>query len=102
MQPRIRQRRRGDPWGRSGTPPGAQGNARRSMRRIGVSRLPRLLVGRMLCAVPAEFFVLDTSGLLLLVLRRRVIAPLAVGAFQRYDVSHGVALQVSDVCSLFC
>ena len=63
-------------------------------------RLPRLLVGRMLAAVPAEFPVLDPAGLLLLVLRGRVIASLAVGAFQRNDVSHGVALRFNDVYAL--
>ena len=64
----------------------------------GVSRLPRLLVGRVLAAVPAEFFVLDPPGLFLFVLRGRVVPSLAVGAFQRDDVSHGVALQFCDVC----
>ena len=58
-------------------------------------RLPRLLVGRVLPAVSAELLVLDPSRLFLLVLRGRVIAPLAVGTFQRDNVSHGVASSLS-------
>ena len=68
----------------------------------GASRLPRFLVGRVLAAVPAELLVLDPPGLLLLVLGGRVVAPLAVDAFQRDDISHGVALRFCDVCTLLC
>ena len=64
----------------------------------GASRLPRLLVGRVLTAVPAEFLVLDPPGLFLFVLGGRIVPSLAVGAFQRDNVSHGVALQFCDVC----
>ena len=74
----------------------------RNKRRRSVSRLPRLLVGRVLAAVSAEFLVLDPAGLLLLVLGGRVVAPLAVGALQRNNVSHGVALQFCDVRTLLC
>jgi hypothetical protein len=59
-------------------------------------------VGRVLAAVPAELFVLDPAGLFLLVLGGRVIASLAVDAFQRNDVSHGVALRFCDVYTLLC
>ena len=77
-------------------------NARRDTSRRGVSRLPRLLVGRVLAAVPAELLVLNPPRLFLLVLRGRVVAPLAVGAFQRNDVSHGVALQFCGIRTLLC
>jgi len=42
-------------------------------------------------AGPAEFLVLDATGLLLLVFRRSVISPLAVGTFQCDDIPHGIA-----------
>ena len=64
--------------------------------------LPCFLVGRVLAAVPAELLVLDPPGLLLLVLGGRVVAPLAVDAFQRDDISHGVALRFCDVYALLC
>ena len=42
----------------------------------------------MLVTEPAILLVLDPTGLLLLVLRRRIISAFAVGAFQCDDVSH--------------
>ena len=42
----------------------------------------------MVPAPPAEFLCLETFGILLLVLRHRVVAFLAVVALQRNDVSH--------------
>jgi hypothetical protein len=48
-------------------------------------------VNSVLRAMSAELFVLDPSGLLLLVLRGRVVPSLALGALQRDDVPHSVA-----------
>ena len=64
--------------------------------------LPRLLVGRMLAAVPAEFPVLHPPRLLLLVLRGGIVPPLAIAAFQRDDISHGVALQFCETIVHSC
>src|SRR5438034_5256480 len=47
-----------------------------------------LFMRRVLAAEPAELAQLDTLGRLLLVLGRRVVAPLAVGARERDDVPH--------------
>jgi hypothetical protein len=44
----------------------------------------------------AELLVLDSTALLLLVLGRRIITALALGAFQCNDVAHDVIL-VSDI-----
>jgi hypothetical protein len=43
----------------------------------------------MLVATTAVLFVLNATGLLLLVLGRGVVAVLAVGAFESNDVTHG-------------
>jgi len=45
----------------------------------------------MLRTMTAELFVLDPSGLFLLVFRGRVVPSLALGALQRDDVPHSVA-----------
>jgi hypothetical protein len=50
--------------------------------------LARFLVRRVLAAPTAVLFVFNAAGLLLLVLRRRVIPALAVSTFQGDDVSH--------------
>ena len=64
--------------------------------------LARLLVGRMLAAVPAEFPVLHAPRLLLLVLRGGIVPSLAIAAFQRNDISHGVALQFCETIVHSC
>jgi hypothetical protein len=48
-----------------------------------------LSMSRVLAAEATEFRKLQSLGRLLLVLRRTVIAPLALGARERDDVSHG-------------
>jgi hypothetical protein len=48
-----------------------------------------LSMSRVLAAEATEFRELQSLGRLLLVLRRAVIAPLALGAGERDDVSHG-------------
>jgi hypothetical protein len=48
-----------------------------------------LSMSRVLAAEATEFRKLQSLGRLLLVLRRAVIAPLAPGARERDDVSHG-------------
>src|SRR6185369_17484606 len=50
--------------------------------------LLRLAMRRVLPAEPAELAHLETLGRLLLVLRRAVVATLALGARHRDDVSH--------------
>jgi hypothetical protein len=47
-----------------------------------------LFVYRALVIARAEFFILNTSRLLTLVLRCRIIALFAFGAFECYDISH--------------
>src|SRR5262245_29548021 len=49
-------------------------------------------MGRMLAAEPAELRELEPIGRLLLVLRRAVVPPLALGARERDDVAHGYAM----------
>jgi hypothetical protein len=44
-----------------------------------------------LIAPLAELLVFDATGLLFLVLRRRVIPALAIGAFEGNDVSHNLS-----------
>ena len=48
----------------------------------------RFLVRSVLPAVTAVFFILDAARLLLLVFRRRVVAPFALRAFKCNNVSH--------------
>jgi len=50
--------------------------------------LSRFFVRRVLRAKPAEFFELDAAGVLLLILRRRIVAALAIAAFEGNDFSH--------------
>jgi hypothetical protein len=52
---------------------------------------------RMVPASGAEFLQLQPVLLLLLVLRRRVIAVLTVAALQRNDFSHKTSLQLSAI-----
>ena len=69
------------------------GVERRRSVRAAAPELLRLFVRRALVAPIAELLVLDTPRLLLLVLRRRVIASLAGGAFKCDDVTHRRAFQ---------
>ena len=54
-------------------------------------RSPGLFVSGVLPAEPTVLLILHPSRLFLLVLRRGVIASLAISAFQCYDVSHVAA-----------
>jgi hypothetical protein len=57
--------------------------------------LSRLFVCRVFAAESAELLVLDPAGLLLLVLRGRVVPSLTLGTFQRNDVSHGISFLIN-------
>jgi hypothetical protein len=52
-------------------------------------RLARFLVGGVLAAMATVLLVFNPARLFLLVLRGRIVAAFAVGAFEGYDVSHG-------------
>src|SRR5262245_47558061 len=72
-----------------GSPPRAQalGRSHTFGRR---SRLPRFLVGRVGPAPTAELLELEPLGRSLLVLRRRVVAALALGTLESNHVAHGL------------
>jgi hypothetical protein len=56
---------------------------------IGNPQLLGLFVSRVFAAKATELAELEPLGRLLLVLRRRVVAPFALGTRERDDVSHG-------------
>ena len=76
-------RRHARPRGRKLTDPAETRSSSRQPR-----RLARFLVGGVLAAMTTVLLVFDSTGLLLLVLRRRIVAVLAVSAFEGNDVSH--------------
>ena len=56
-------------------------------------------MARMLPAEPAVLAHLEPFGRLLLVLRRAVIAPLALEARERDDVPHNCSLEIGELVS---